>query len=47
MANVIIWVNTVPNSPFVVRPLSLFAVPENGNNVHFLMETLILKQNTF
>ena len=37
-ANEIIWKNHVPNSPFVVRPLSLFAVPENEDNVRFLME---------
>ena len=39
-ANVIIWENPVPNSPFAVRPLSLFAVPENENNVRFLMESI-------
>ena len=42
-ANVIIWENPVPNSPFAVRPLSLFAVPENENNVRFLMESINFK----
>ena len=39
-ANVIIWENPVPNSTSAVRPLSLFAVPENENNVRFLMENI-------
>ena len=34
-ANVIIWENPVLNSPFAVSPLSLFAVPENENNVRY------------
>ena len=39
-ANEIIWKNPVPNSPFVARPLSLLAVPENEDNVRFLMESI-------
>ena len=39
-AKKIIWKNPVPNSPFAVRPLSLFAVPENENNVRFLMDRI-------
>ena len=38
--NVIIWENPVPNSPFAVHPLSIFAVSENENNVRFLMESI-------
>ena len=38
--NKIIWKNPVPNSPFAVRPLSLFAVSENEKNVRFLMESI-------
>ena len=39
-ANEIIWKNQIPNSPFTVRPLSIFAVPENEDNVRFLMENI-------
>ena len=38
--NEIIWKNPLPNSPYAVRPLSLFAVPENEDNVRFLMESI-------
>ena len=39
-ANEIIWKNPVPNSLFAICPLSLLAVPENEDNVYFLMESI-------
>ena len=39
-ANEIIWKKPVLNSPFAIRPLSLLAVPENEDNVCFLMESI-------
>ena len=36
-----VWVNTVPNSHFQVRPVALIAMKENEENVKYLMESHI------
>ena len=36
-----LWKNPGPNSPFSIRPISLLALPENSENVSFLMKTMI------
>ena len=36
-----IWKNLVPNSPFSFRPTAILALPENEDNVKYLMNSLI------
>ena len=36
-----VWKNSVPNSPFSIRPVTILALPENQENVSFLMKTMI------
>ena len=33
--------NYVPNSPFSIKPVTMLAIPENQENVSFLMEKMI------
>ena len=35
-----LWKNFTPNSPFTIRPITLLALPENEENVSFLMKTI-------
>ena len=39
-----IWKNHAPNSPFSIRPISI--LPENEDNVKFLMDTMINGETT-
>ena len=36
-----VWKNSVPNSPFSIRPVTILALPENQENVSFLMKAMI------
>ena len=44
--NDLIWTNSVPNSPFSIRPVTILALPENQENVSFLMKTSINTETT-
>ena len=35
------WINPMPNSPFVLRPVALLSLEENRENVRFIMERII------
>ena len=35
------WMNPMPNSPFVLRPVALLSLEENRENVRFIMERII------
>lgn len=40
-SGVLIWENHRPNSTFSIRPITILSLPENSENVKFLMDTLI------
>lgn len=42
-----IWKNQIPNSPFSIRPITLLALPENEENVKFLMNTMINEERVY
>ena len=39
-----LWKNSLPNSPFSIRPITILAPPENKENVSFLMKRMINKE---
>ena len=39
-----LWKNSLPNYPFSIRPITILALPENKENLSFLMKTMINKE---
>ena len=44
--NNILWKQHKPNSPYPTRPVALLAIPENEENVKFLMDSLINQETS-
>ncbi|KAI6647513.1 hypothetical protein LOD99_8778 [Oopsacas minuta] len=43
----LLWKNSVPNSPFSIRPITILALQENLENVGFLMSTMVNKETEY
>ncbi|KAI6647405.1 hypothetical protein LOD99_12401 [Oopsacas minuta] len=43
----LLWKNSVPNSPFSIRPITILALQENLENVGFLMSIMVNKETEY